>query len=86
MQSKSHQKNVLFVFVFVKKGCCHDFDLLTLKMPINHQNNTINVFSSHNPMKRGITHAIALFCNNHIFAYLTLKMTFALEENIESWK
>ena len=47
-------------------------------MAINQQNNIINVFSSHNdnPMKRGITHALALFCNNHIFAYLTLKITY----------
>ena len=55
-------------------------------MTIKHQNNTINAFPSHNPMKRGITHALALLCNNHIFAYLTLKMTFDLEENLESWK
>ena len=45
-------------------------------MTINHQNITINVFSSQNPMKRGITHALAVFCNNHIFAYLTLNITF----------
>ena len=57
-------------------------------MAINQQNNIISVFSSHNdnPMKRGITQALALFCNNHIFAYLTLKITFDLEENLESVK
>ena len=55
-------------------------------MTINHQNNTLNVFSSHNSMKRGITHALALFGNNHIFAHLTLKLTFGFEENLESCK
>ena len=60
--------------------------ILTLNMTLNHLNNTINVFSSHNPIKRGITHAIALFGNNHIFANLTLKLTFDIKDNLESCK
>ena len=55
-------------------------------MTFNHLNNTINVFSRHNPIKRGITHALALFDNNHIFAYLTVKLTFDLEDNLELCK
>ena len=55
-------------------------------MTFYHQNNTTNLFSSHNPIKRGITHALALFGNNDIFAYSTLKLTIDLEDNLESWK
>ena len=32
----------------------HEFNLLTLKMTFSHQNNTINVFSSQNPIKQHV--------------------------------
>ena len=52
LQSKSHQKEVLhlFILIFMKKKSKFDIqiDLLTLKMTLNHQNNTTKVFSSQN--------------------------------------
>ena len=50
-------------------------------MTFNHQSDTINVFSSQNPTKRGFKNALAIFGENLIFSYFTLKLTFDLEDN-----
>ena len=49
---------------------------MTLKMTLNPQNNTINGFSSQNPMKKVLQMFLALLVKNDIFTYLILKLTF----------
>ena len=85
LSSQNHTKKEV-LFVFVEKYSVMNFDLLTSKMTFNNQNNTINVFSSQNPTERGNKNALAGFAKNHILFYLTLKLTFDLEENLESCK
>ena len=76
---------LLLLFVFVEKHIFtfltleltfHDFELnLTMQMTSNHQSNTLNGFSSQNPMKMRYL-GIVYFLEK---SYLTLKLTFALE-------
>ena len=50
----SHEKDLLhfFLFFFLKINVFLLFDLTTLKMTFNPRNNTINGFSSQNPIKK----------------------------------
>ena len=57
---------------------------MTLKMTLNHQNNTINRFFQLKSLENGYyTCAQMFFVKNDIFSYLTLKLTFDLEDDLE---
>ena len=63
------------------KSNCYTFDLgidfLTLKMTFNHQNNTINVFSSQKSHRKELLHLLVVSSVQIIFfTYLTLKLGF----------
>ena len=74
-RSTSHEKDVLhfFLFLFLEINVFLHFDLgidlTTLKMTLNPQNNTINGYSSQNPMKKEVLHMfLVLLVKNDIFA------------------
>ena len=85
MTSK-RRTTLLLLFVFVKNNIytfwpwdwlLYDLELkLTLHMTLNNKDNTLNRFSSQNPMKkRYCTFFLALFGKTYIFSYLTLELT-----------
>ena len=65
-QSKSHENDLLNIFLalFVKNQIFDylEVDLLTLKMPLNHENNIRNGFTSQNYTKKGITFVLTFIC------------------------
>ena len=88
-----HQNNIRNVFSSQNanlNSIFRHFDpqigLLTLKITLNHQNNIRIELSSQNYTETryyiGIT--ICLFVENHIFTHSTFKLTFDLENDLES--